>query len=534
MTGSRRVSGELSCNLCRFFKFDFIAPRDWRRCRRESRVPSMAEHLISRKEAESDLLGCAAFLAERISSRDGHSEAMAAVVPRYLERGEVDLAAELANTVDDPFFRDKLLTLVAEKCAELDDDEYAVQLAEAVEDPGLQAQAFETIALQKAAKGQTEKALEMAENISHPDYVQASVAAKLTSEGKSEAAADVLNDIEYITARVSAMQAMASDSMSAGNTSKAVEYLDQAAVAAADIEHDEEKIRAYLEIGNLFVDAERNDKAIGAFDQARAAAEDLDNIHRDAFLAGTALGFLHAGTLDLAERALDLVGDKTQMASALLGYAKEFWKKGQRDDALESLEEAYQILKSQRDIETRDGRARYRLFSSIAAQFAGFDRSERAIEIAQGIEEPDERVNALIHVAGILAFEGKDEQAKQAVNAIEEDSSRVFALITMSDSKVKHGDREDAINLLSEAAHLVETVPQLMLRSDAYNEIARRYSELGESERASEISHINLQTIASIRDESRRSAALASMSGFVDENFAEKYHASVLSILQRT
>ncbi|MCA1589648.1 MAG: hypothetical protein LC734_04510, partial [Acidobacteria bacterium] len=85
----------------------------------------MAEHLISWEDAETDLLSCAAYLAERIKSRDGHAVAMAAVIPRYLAKGKVDLAAELANKIDDPFTRDRLLTAVADKCAELDDDDYA-------------------------------------------------------------------------------------------------------------------------------------------------------------------------------------------------------------------------------------------------------------------------------------------------------------------------------------------------------------------------------------------------------------------------
>ena len=62
----------------------------------------MSEHFISREKAESDILSCAAFLAERIKSGDGHAEAMRAVVPRYLARGNVDLAAELSDAVDDP------------------------------------------------------------------------------------------------------------------------------------------------------------------------------------------------------------------------------------------------------------------------------------------------------------------------------------------------------------------------------------------------------------------------------------------------
>ena len=74
----------------------------------------MSEHFISRTDAEKDLLSCAAYLGERINSIDGHAEAMIAVVPQYLAQGNVDLAAELSNTIDDPFTRDRLLTAVAD------------------------------------------------------------------------------------------------------------------------------------------------------------------------------------------------------------------------------------------------------------------------------------------------------------------------------------------------------------------------------------------------------------------------------------
>src|SRR5687768_1406149 len=102
----------------------------------------MAEHFISREDAENDLLLGAAYLAESIPSGEAHASAIGAVVPKFLATGNVDLAAELANSVDDPFTRDRLLISVAAKCAEIDDDEYALQLVEAIEDPGLQAQGY--------------------------------------------------------------------------------------------------------------------------------------------------------------------------------------------------------------------------------------------------------------------------------------------------------------------------------------------------------------------------------------------------------
>ncbi|MBP9665145.1 MAG: hypothetical protein KBD94_11025, partial [Pyrinomonadaceae bacterium] len=114
----------------------------------------MHDKFISREQAQGDLLSAAAFLAENIRSADGHAEAMNVIVPLYLAKGDVDLAAELSNQIAEPFARDKLLMQIAEKCAELDDDEYAVQLADAIEEHGLRAQAIEHVAQVKAAKGQ--------------------------------------------------------------------------------------------------------------------------------------------------------------------------------------------------------------------------------------------------------------------------------------------------------------------------------------------------------------------------------------------
>ncbi|HEX8638590.1 MAG TPA: hypothetical protein VF692_11045, partial [Pyrinomonadaceae bacterium] len=143
----------------------------------------MAEHLINIDEAQENLLACAAFLAEDIKSADGHAEAFKYIAPLYAEKGEVDLAAEFANTVDDPFTRDWLLSLIAARCAALDDDEYALQLVEAIEDHGMQAQALEKIALQKTAKGDFERAFSIAESMEHPDYAFADIAVYQAAAG---------------------------------------------------------------------------------------------------------------------------------------------------------------------------------------------------------------------------------------------------------------------------------------------------------------------------------------------------------------
>jgi tetratricopeptide (TPR) repeat protein len=305
--------------------------------------------------------------------------------------------------------------------------------------------------------------------------------------------------------------------IAAGNMDAAAAHLENAAKAAGEIEHNEERLRALVDIGNLYLDANRNDRAVETFDAARSEAEALDNVHRDAFMAAAAAGLFRAGSLELADRALDLVADQTHTASCLLGYAREYWRRDERDEAMDALEEAYTILKSQRENETRNSKSRFQLFTSIAAQFAGFEKGERAIEIAHGIADESEQTSGLIQVAEILTLRKEDEQARHALQAIADDSNRVFALIRMSDAKTKNGDSADAAGLLDEAFHLAETVPQLSARSTAYNEIARRYAAAGEKQKAAEISRLNLQTIGTIRDESRRVTAITD----VAELFAE-------------
>ncbi len=481
----------------------------------------MAEYFISREQAENDLLSAAAYIAERIKSSDGRAEAMSAILPLYLEKGDVDLAAELANSVGDPFSRDKLLTVVAEKCAEIDDDEYALQLAEAIEDHGLQAQATERIALVKAAKGSNKKAAKIAETMAHPDFVYAGIAVNQAAGGDEVAARATLEQIDFASARVSAIQHIAASLIEGGESGRAVEWLDAAIESANDIEHNEEKIRTLCDIGNLFIEAKRNDKAVAAFDAARGFSEQLDNVHRDLFLGSCALGFLHAGSTEFADRTLDLVTDKTQMASALVGFAREYWRKEDKDDAIDTIEEAYAVLKSQRETETRDSRTRNGLLTTIAAQFAGFGKTERSIEIAQTIPDEAEQMSALSQIARILTVQNEDDLARQAFNSINDDASRLFALVGMSDEKEKRGDRKSSDEMLDDALSMIDTVPQLASRSSVYNAIASRFAAHDKVERARTVLLENLQMITGIRDESTQAAALASLAELYDANNLE-------------
>lgn len=484
-------------------------------------------HQITIEEAGESLLSCAAFLAENIKSSDGHAEAMKEIIPRYLAKDAVDLSAEFANSVADPFTRDRLLALVAEKCAAIDDDEYALQLVESIEDFGTRAQANERLALQKSAKGAFETALEIAAALSHADFVLGAIAAQQAATGDENAAWQTLALIEFPNAEVVARQNIAHHYLQKGETAKAVEMLDQAAQSANEIEFTEEKVRTLIDIGNHFVEARENGRAIEIFDKAKAAAETLDNQHRDLFLTNIALGFLRAGTLELADRTLDLITDNAQTASTLLGYSRHFQARNEPEEAAETLEEAYAILKSQKDRDVRDSRARYNLWATIAVEFARIEKADRAVEIAQEIIDETAQTTALSNIAQVCAMQSKDESARQSLNAIADDAQKMFALIGISDAKIKTEKPDEALKFLREAETLSETVPQLASRSAALGELAKRFQDLGDAAKARQLLHENLELIPTIRDESSRAVALAQLSDFYEQlnyelNDAEK------------
>lgn len=480
----------------------------------------MAEHLISFQDAQENLLSCATYLAETINSADGYSNAMAEIVPYYIGKGDVDFAAELADSVGDPFVRGQLLTIVIEKCAALDDDEYAFQLLEAIEDDGTKAVAREKIALQKSAKDETEKALEFVENLSHPDDAYADIALHQVAKGEETEALETLGKIDFPNAKVTAFQNIALHYLKNEDSEKASEMLEKATDAANTIGYKEEKIRALIDIAALFVKAEQEEKALETLEKARNLTETIEGVHRDNLFAKISNAFLHAGSIEAADRTLDLVADKTQMAACLIGFSGEFWDKGDKEEAVETLEEAYAILKSQRDNEIRDSRARFGLLGTAAVQYAKFEKAERAIEIAQENIDEAAQISALMQIAQICTLQKKDELANAAINGIYEDARRMFALIGVSDAKNQLGEREKAVEILDEAVQLNQTVPQIASRSEACGELSKRFHAYGNLEKARKLLTQNLEVISEIRDVSTRSIMLAQLAAYYEkENF---------------
>jgi len=477
----------------------------------------MSSHFISRDDAERDLLAAAAFIGERIHTADGQAESMSAVVPLYLSRGEVDLAAELANTVDDPFTRDKLIASVAQKCVETDDNEYAHQLVEAIEDDGMRLLALERFGMAKAASGDLELARDIASQMTQPDFVDAAIASKEAETGSVEDAKAAVGAVEFPSARIQAYQQIATKWIEQKRADDAVSLLEASVDAADEVEHPEEQVRGVCETGNLFIAAERRDLAVKTFQKAHDFAAKIESSHKDFYLGSSALGLLQSGSNDLAEKALGEITDKTQFAGTLLAFARHLSNLGQADDALNDLEEAFEILEGQQEKETRDSRARNSIWTAIAVQFAGFGYADRGIEIAKRNIDEREAAKAISEIAQILATTGNVEKARETALLQEEAYDQAETLISIVDTLALKGETAKIREILTETEAIADTVPQISAKADLLIEIAKRHNDLGATAIATTTAEKAIEAIVEIRDESRRVTSLAALSSAVTD-----------------
>lgn len=469
---------------------------------------------INLERAETNPFDCAAFIGERIGGADGRAEAISVIASRYAAKGELDLAAQLADSIQDPHGRDIALVEIAGRCAEFNDDEYGVQLAEAIEEYGFQQQALAAIAVKQAERGALDEALETANSLDDGLTTLGEIALRFARRGETERAAEIINQIDFPTVRVQVLNEFASIKINNGET--ADDVLSESQAETEQIEFVEERIQLLLEIAARRIEAKQNEPAFEILETVKQLSSNLESRFRDQILTQTSALYAHAGDFEQAERVLEPVEDKQQTALAQAAIALEHKAAGEAEKAFASLEESYAVLKSQREREIRDSRARFNLMASLAVRFAQFGRFERAIEIA--LENPIEemRSSALGQIAAVCAANGRDELARQAVNAVEDLAARSLALVLVSDGEIKNGDAEKSLQTLAEAHLLAEEVEQLPARSAVLNDIAVRFVERGDRERAREVLRENLETIRVILDETQQAISLANAAEIYD------------------
>src|SRR5690606_10833095 len=183
--------------------------------------------------------------------------------------------------------------------------------------------------------------------------------------------------------------------------------------------------------------------------------------------------------------------------------------------------ESLSVLRSQKETETRDTPAKNALLSSIAIQFAGYGKDERAAEIAEENDDDMQVLSSLSQIAQIAAGQGDLGSAKHMLNSIGDDSYKVFALIGVADAVRKNGDETAAEAMLDEAVSLAETIPQLESKASAYVELSNRFLAAGKNEKARSNTTHALLTVSEIRGEATLCAKLGELANVYERSGLE-------------
>jgi tetratricopeptide (TPR) repeat protein len=478
----------------------------------------MTTKITTKEEALADLLHAAAFLAEGVASVDGMAEAMNEVVPRFLERGEVDMAAALADVTADPLTRDRLLVIVAEKCIEKRDDEYGMQLVEAIEDLSLSAGAMERVALKLIARGDFEPAFGIAATLGHPDEVFKSAAIERYKSGAFEEALQIASKVTVSAAKASLAMAFARTASENESTIEFENQIKNAERYALDVDLPEESATLLIELGNLCAELGRKDLAVRVFEKARETAETLTWPHRENLLGASAVGFFVFGSVTLADLALDLIDDKSVIARTLATFAHQMRKAGDKGGAVQALEEAFEILGSQKEREIRDYRANNNAWRAVALQFALSGEYDKSVKVVNEIPDPESRSAALSQCAVVFSDSDLNHDWRGMIDKIADPVLELATLIAIAANQSQKSDAESSQLLLDECVRRLNGIEQPLAACSILTDIFDSYSKVGEAEKAAQCLREALRTCSSIINVSNQAMVLARLSSKVDSN----------------
>lgn len=462
--------------------------------------------------AENDLFSCAVFLTDKIRNAGGRDEAIKSLTDNLLENGDVDRAAEFADSIDDNFERDRLLISVAEKCAEIEDYEYAVQIAEAIEDEGFQSDALERIAIFKAKDRKFEEASELVRNLRHADTTKGVIALEAYEFGDENFSLQIFKEIEDPAVKANIFGLCAVTASQKKLDEKAEHFLQTARDEALKTELPEERIYSLLSTAYSCGDSGRKDIQIEILGKAQKEAEKLDGVHRNHLLSLISSAFLDAGSIDLADKTLDAVNDKTVIASTLSAYAVKFHEKGELHEALDALEESIAILESQTPGEVRDSQAAFKLSGNISVNFANFGKFSRAIELASENPSEFERISALKQIGRLAALQGNKEDMKNAIENIPIDTEKTAAMITHSNALAEINNHSEALKMLEEAREVIPSTAQVTAKIALLKSLCVGFKNLSEENKARETAQEILELCSKINDDSLKATEIAYLS----------------------
>ena len=388
-----------------------------------------------------------------------------------------DRALETAESIDDVIYKMNALKEIAESLAHVGEHGRALEIAESIDDANDKAYALGEIAEALAHVGEQEKAgalferaLSSAMSIKYGfmrSGMLGKIAESLAHMGEHDRALETAEGIEDVNDKAKALGEIAEALANAGGQEQAKTVFERA--LSPDSSNDEEYITfTFREIAETMARAGEREQAEAVFDRALERAESIDDVNKKA----RALG-------ELAE-ALARTGDRVRAETV---FERSL-------STLDNIE--YDFFRSD-------------LLKEIAVAMIRVGEQERALDAVGGINDVNDKADALGEIAEALAHAGERiqaekvfEQALTTAVSSEDNHDKSIALRKIAEALVRVGEQKQALET-------VDNIDDGMGRARVLGKIAESLGRKGEIERAKKVFDRALETADSIEADHLRS-----------------------------
>ena len=478
----------------------------------------MNDFAANAEDVSEDVLEIAILLTQTVEG-DGYSELAQSIATQLAQRGDLQRALDVAETIADPYLKDQTLGLIAAQTIDSNEIDPG-ELLDEIEDPVLRDLATEQVAVQYAATGDLENSLALVSQLPDNEPVLSLIAVGFAANGFETQSLEVLQSIENPATRVAVSSQLSSALLKKGKTPEAESLLTSAESDLNQIEYPEERINAALNLASVLRDLSRNDEAFEHLKQSavlckefeESDAEALETVFvRDEALAQIASEMAHVGHLSEADSLLEEIGDAFQFARATVQLAIAHHKSGNLEESLKLLKQAHEIIAEQPTYGEYGQRMRDTLFAEIAAAYANCGFYEQALDLADEITDSDEKLRTLIRVAQAAVNSEQYAHIKRASDNLKDEVSKASFWLSLSESFRANDQSESFDDAIAKSIDNAERIRMPYEQSLILAEIGLRLAE-SSPEKADSVFLKAVENLRAIEGGYRRVAILLNLS----------------------
>jgi len=452
-------------------------------------------------------------IAQAIDNLEGRAEVISLIAIKYAESGQLGVAVDLADTIDDSYQQDQTRAALAAKCIEVGAADYAEELCETIEDDTAYALATEEMAVAYAESAALEKAIAVAQRLADSAPTLSRIALAFAADGHPVQALEVARSIDYPDLKAPVMVELAARALHDGRTSEASELLQEATNAAAEIEFAEQRISILVSIAALNGQRGQAEQALDILARAHRLCKESEGPAKDSALAQIAGGFAELHRYDQAEQLIEEIENPFQFAHANVKVAIECYQAGDSTRALTLFADALEIGRDEEVYGAESLMMRETLLYKLAVCYATVGHREEGLQVIGMMDSQDQQHRALGEIAKLYARTGNNSQVFEVIAMIKDDYARVLCEMEIVDAFIASDQFPLADHMLPQSLARAATIERANQKASALMEIAARLARREQATKASEVLFEALNALQMIDDSYYQSLGLINLAG---------------------